>query len=206
MKEYWFGVMLETDWKVGSPWRLVFPTGSVTDEGEVAECDPPRRLALRWRHKWRPELAEEGEAFCVIELEPVGGAVKLTIDHTIARAGSKLIEAVSGGWPSILSNLKSLLETGEVLINSGAERLSPEVDAKHGSSAARRSGVWAVRPRARPTRPARHGLRRRLRARRSPRSSVHGPWAGLSSTTSSPAACNAVYHLMFDPTRRTSVE
>jgi len=116
-RKYWFGVTLDTDWKVGSPWRMVFEDGSVTDEGEVAECDPPRRLALRWRHKWRPELAEEGEAFCVIELEPqAGGAVKLTIDHTLPRPGSKLIDAVSGGWPSILSNLKSLLETGDVLI------------------------------------------------------------------------------------------
>ena len=59
--------------------------GLVTDEGEVAEFDPPRRLALRWRHKWRPELAEDGEAFCVIELEPVEGGVKLTINHTVAR-------------------------------------------------------------------------------------------------------------------------
>ena len=85
IKKYWFGMHLETDWKVGSPWKLVFPDGRLADEGEVAECDPPRRLALRWRHKWKPELAAEGEAFCVIELEPVEGAVKLTISHSIAR-------------------------------------------------------------------------------------------------------------------------
>jgi len=116
IKQYWLGVAFETDWKVGSPWRMVYSDGEVTDEGEVAEADPPRRLVLRWRHRRRPELAAEGEALCVIELEPVEGAVKLTIDHSLPRPGSKLIGAVSGGWPSILSNLKSLLETGQVIL------------------------------------------------------------------------------------------
>ncbi|MGA2493503.1 MAG: SRPBCC family protein [Roseiarcus sp.] len=120
IKQYWFGVNIETDWKAGSPWKMVYPDGLVTDEGEVAECDPPRRLALRWRHKWKPELAADGEAFCVIELEPVEGAVKLTINHTVARTDSKLIEAVGGGWPRILANLKSLLETGQTILKPKA--------------------------------------------------------------------------------------
>jgi uncharacterized protein YndB with AHSA1/START domain len=117
IKKYWFGMSLETDWKVGSPWKLVFPDGRLADEGEIAECDPPRRVALRWRHRWRPELAAEGEAFCVIELEPIEGAVKLVISHSIARTDSKLIEAVSGGWPRILANLKSLIETGQTILS-----------------------------------------------------------------------------------------
>ena len=116
IKQYWFGVNIETDWKAGSPWKMSYPDGLVTDEGEVAESDPPRRLALHWRHKWKPELAADGEAFCVIELEPVDGAVKLTINHTVGRKDSKLIEAVGGGWPRILANLKSLLETGQVVL------------------------------------------------------------------------------------------
>ena len=120
IKKYWFGMDLESDWKVGSPWKMVLPDGLVTDEGEVAECDPPRRLALRWRHKWKPELAADGEAFCLIELEPVEGAVKLTINHSIARTDSKLIEAVGGGWPRILANLKSLLETGQIILKPKA--------------------------------------------------------------------------------------
>jgi uncharacterized protein YndB with AHSA1/START domain len=120
IKQYWFGVNIETDWKVGSPWKMSYPDGLVTDEGEVAESDPPRRLALRWRHKWKPELAADGEAFCVIELEPVDGAVKLTINHTVAAKDSKLIEAVGGGWPRILSNLKSLLETGQIILKPKA--------------------------------------------------------------------------------------
>ena len=76
--------------------------------------------AARWRIRteFRPELKEEGYSRCTIELEPVGEAVKLTIVHTIDRPEAKLITAVSGGWPKILSNLKSLLETGEVVLKA----------------------------------------------------------------------------------------
>jgi uncharacterized protein YndB with AHSA1/START domain len=117
MKEYWFGMHLKTEWKEGAPWKLLFPDGRIADTGEVGEVDPPRRLVLsKWRNEFKPELKAEGYARCVIELEPVKDAVKLTVTHTIDRAGSKFIEAVSGGWPRILSNLKSLLETGLVVL------------------------------------------------------------------------------------------
>jgi uncharacterized protein YndB with AHSA1/START domain len=117
-KQYWFGMHHETDWQAGSPWRLVFPDGRVADSGEVLESDPPKRLVLKWRNEFKPELKAEGDSSCVIELEPLEGAVKLTITHTIDHAESKLILAVSGGWPRILSNLKSLLETGEVAMKT----------------------------------------------------------------------------------------
>lgn len=116
MRRYWFGTHIETEWKAGAPWKMVYPDGRITDSGEVLECEPPRRIVLKWQHELRPELKAEGLARCVIALEPQAGAVKLTITHTIERASSKLIEAVSGGWPRILSNLKSLLETGEVAL------------------------------------------------------------------------------------------
>lgn len=114
-KQYWFGVSLESDWQAGSPWRMLFDDGDVADSGEVLEVDPPRRLVLRWRNEYKPELHAEGYSRCTMELEPAGEAVKLSITHEIEQPGSKLITAVSGGWPSILSNLKSLLETGSVL-------------------------------------------------------------------------------------------
>ena len=115
-RQYWFGMHQESDWKAGSSWRLVFADGRVADAGEVIEAAPPRRLILKWRNQFRPEIAAEGYSRCTMELEPVAGAVKLTITHTVDRDASKFIEAVSGGWPQILSNLKSLLETGKAIL------------------------------------------------------------------------------------------
>ncbi len=112
-RQYWFGMHQESDWTPGSPWRLVFADGRIADAGEILESDPPRRLVIKWRHELRPELRDEGHARCTMELEPVDGTVKLTITHVMEQPESKMIEAVSGGWPRILSNLKSLLETGE---------------------------------------------------------------------------------------------
>jgi len=117
-KQYWFGMHCETDWKPGSSWKLVFADGRIADAGEIVEADQPRRLAIKWRNEFRPEFKSEGYSRCTMDLEPVDGAVKLTITHVMDRAQSKLIGAVSGGWPRILSNLKSLLETGEVVLKS----------------------------------------------------------------------------------------
>jgi uncharacterized protein YndB with AHSA1/START domain len=115
MKKYWFGMTIETDWKAGSPWKLVFPDDRVADAGEIVEIDKPKRLVLRWRNQFRPELHEEGDARCMIEIEPAGEVVKLTITHEIDKPASKLIGAVSVGWRKILSSLKTLLETGTAL-------------------------------------------------------------------------------------------
>jgi uncharacterized protein YndB with AHSA1/START domain len=111
-KKYWFGATHDTDWKVGSPWRILFDDGRVADTGEILESDPPRRLVIKWRNEFKPELKAEGYTRCTMELEPHNGAVKFTIRHEIDLPSAKVIEAVSGGWPQIVSNLKSLLETG----------------------------------------------------------------------------------------------
>ena len=116
MKQYWFGTHCDSQWTPGSPWKMVSPDGSVTDAGKIVEAEPPRRLVIRWQHQKKPELRAEGESLCTIELEPSGTAVKLSITHTIERDPSALIAAVSGGWPKILSNLKSLLETGSAVL------------------------------------------------------------------------------------------
>jgi uncharacterized protein YndB with AHSA1/START domain len=116
MKQYWFGVHCESQWTAGSSWKMVSPEGQTTDIGEIVEADPPRRLVIRWRHQNKAELKAEGDSLCTMELEPNGPAVKLSITHTIERDASKLITAVSGGWPKILSNLKSLLETGSPVL------------------------------------------------------------------------------------------
>jgi uncharacterized protein YndB with AHSA1/START domain len=116
MKQYWFGVHCESQWTAGSSWKMVSGEGKVSDAGEIVEAEPPRRLVIRWQNQSKPELAAEGESLCTIELEPSGTAVKLSITHTIEREPSKFIAAVSGGWPKIISNLKSLLETGSIAL------------------------------------------------------------------------------------------
>ena len=116
MRQYWFDCSIATDWKRGSAWKLQFKDGRVADSGTIVEIDPPKRLVLEWRNEWSPELNAEGNARCTMELEPGDGAVKLTVTHAMARPQSKLIDAVGGGWPKILSNLKSLLEIGEVVM------------------------------------------------------------------------------------------
>ena len=116
MKQYWFGMHCESEWTPGSSWKLVSGDGRVLDAGEIVEAEPPRRLVIRWQHQDRPELKAEGVSVCTMELEPSGSAIKLSITHTIEHESSKLITAVSGGWPKILSNLKSLLETGSVAL------------------------------------------------------------------------------------------
>jgi uncharacterized protein YndB with AHSA1/START domain len=116
MKQYWFGTHCDSQWTPGSSWKMLKSDGTITDSGEILEAEPPRRLVIRWTNQWKPELAAEGQSLCTIELEPSGTAVKLSITHTIEREPSNLIVAVSGGWPKILSNLKSLLETGSVVL------------------------------------------------------------------------------------------
>jgi uncharacterized protein YndB with AHSA1/START domain len=114
-RQYWMGCWQDCEWRVGAPWRLMFADGRVGDTGEVKEFDPPRRLVIAWRNEFLPELKAEGFSRMTSELEQQGGVVKLTIVHEMQRDGSVFIEKVSGGWPQILSSLKSLLETGQAL-------------------------------------------------------------------------------------------
>jgi uncharacterized protein YndB with AHSA1/START domain len=124
MKEYWFGVHCECEWTAGSSWKMVHADGKISDAGEIVEADPPRRLVIRWRHVDKPDLKAEGDSLCTMELEPSGPSVKLSITHTIEHERSKLIVAVSGGWPKIISNLKSLLETGTPVMQEPSPSLS----------------------------------------------------------------------------------
>jgi uncharacterized protein YndB with AHSA1/START domain len=111
---YFFGVTMDTDWKPGSPWKMVHADGKITDAGEVLEVEPQKRLVLKWRNEF-PELKPEGYTQCSFELTPQGELTKLEVVHEAQMDNSKTITAISGGWPRILSNLKTYLETGEVL-------------------------------------------------------------------------------------------
>ena len=114
-RRFWNETWQDCEWKPGATWRLMIPDGRVADAGEVVEIEPQRRLVLRWRNELMPELREEGYSRMTYEIEKKGESVKLTVIHEMERGGSKLIDAVSGGWPMILSSLKSLLETGQAL-------------------------------------------------------------------------------------------
>jgi uncharacterized protein YndB with AHSA1/START domain len=116
MKQYWFGTYCESQWTRGSSWTHVLHDGQILDAGEIVEVEPLRRLSIRWQNKYKPELMEEGGSLCTMEFELSGTAVKLAVTHTIERNPSKFIEAVSGGWPKVISNLKSLLETGSPVL------------------------------------------------------------------------------------------
>ncbi|PYK10641.1 MAG: ATPase [Verrucomicrobia bacterium] len=115
IKKYRFGMSVESEWKVGSTWRM-YADGRLMDSGEILENVPQKRLVMSWRCEWKPEFKAEGNSRCVYEIEPIGASGKLTLTHSIERPDSKFIGAVSMGWPMVISNLKSLLETGDVAL------------------------------------------------------------------------------------------
>jgi len=114
-KLYWFGAFMESEWKQGAPWKIVLPDGRIADMGEIVEIEKPKKIVIKWRNEFMPEMKAEGWSRCTIELEVAGDTVKFTVLHEIDKDDSKFIKAVSGGWPKILSGLKSLLETGKPL-------------------------------------------------------------------------------------------
>jgi uncharacterized protein YndB with AHSA1/START domain len=114
-QRYFFGFKIESEWRVGARWALYGDEG-VHDEGEVLECDPPRRLKISWRVVALEDARDLPPAFITYDIEPAGGTVKLTMtQHQPGRIPRKYIEGGKQGWAMILSSLKSLLETGKAL-------------------------------------------------------------------------------------------
>jgi uncharacterized protein YndB with AHSA1/START domain len=115
-KVFWSGYSQQTSWRVGDDYAIVDSAGKAWDTGKVLAFEPPRRLSVTWLHLNDAAMTAEGESTATFELEPASDTVtRLTVTHSIGVAESKLIGAVSTGWPMILSSLKSLLETGEAL-------------------------------------------------------------------------------------------
>jgi uncharacterized protein YndB with AHSA1/START domain len=103
-----------SDWKVGSRWEHRLPGKSADVVGEVLEAVPPRRLVTTWvrpSNLGNPEKTNQA----IYDIEEVGGKVKLTVTHT--DLSDEDLKNVSGGWPAVLSNLKTLLETGHTIPN-----------------------------------------------------------------------------------------
>ena len=122
---YSFGVQTESEWQNGGRYRSAVPGVIDIAEGENIEVDPPRRLVQSFRALWAPELSEAGESRVTWEIEPVGNSCRLRVTHNglPADANSELY----GGWPMILSGLKTLLETGELLTTPGSLRYAQPV-------------------------------------------------------------------------------
>ena len=93
-------------------------SGTLFDSGEILESDPPRKLVIKWQNEWNPELKAEGYSRCTCDISEEKGVIKLTVTHESEVENAQLIVAVGGGWPNILSNLKSWLETGASLPKS----------------------------------------------------------------------------------------
>lgn len=114
-RKYWGDTWQVSEWKVGSPWKIMMSGGQVADVGEILEIEPGRKLVLTWRNEFRPDLKEDGPSRLTYEIQAHGDAAKLTVIHESETPLSRLIQAVSLGWPAILSSLKTLLETGAAL-------------------------------------------------------------------------------------------
>jgi uncharacterized protein YndB with AHSA1/START domain/DNA-binding transcriptional ArsR family regulator len=115
--KYSFGVGVQSDWTQGSAYRAAAGAMPIS-EGENLEVDPPRRLVQSFRAQWSDDVKSEGTSTVTWEIEPVGDSCRLLVTHSDLREGAN--DELYGGWPMILSGLKTLLETGEKLTTPGS--------------------------------------------------------------------------------------
>ena len=116
--KYSFGMRVDSDFTPGSRFEQSHPAGGVLGEGENLEVDPPHRLVQSMVALWSDEVKGEGTSRVTWEIEPVGTSCRLTVTHDQLREGAN--EELYGGWPMILSGLKTWIETGELLTTPGS--------------------------------------------------------------------------------------
>jgi uncharacterized protein YndB with AHSA1/START domain/DNA-binding transcriptional ArsR family regulator len=117
--KYSFGVGVESDWTNGSPYRAEHPrAGMAISEGENLEVDAPRRLVQTFNALWSDEVRAAGTSRVTWDIEQVEDSCRLTVTHDQLPEGVN--NQIYGGWPMILSGLKTLLETGEELTTPGS--------------------------------------------------------------------------------------
>jgi len=121
-KKYSFGVGTSSDWTPGSEYKASVPGVIDIAAGENLEVDPPRRLVQSFNALWSEDVKAAGTSRVTWEIEPVGDSCRLTVTHDQLREGAN--SELYGGWPMILSGLKTLLETGELLDTPGSLRYS----------------------------------------------------------------------------------
>jgi uncharacterized protein YndB with AHSA1/START domain len=118
--KYSFGVGTVSEWTEGSEYKSGVPGVIEIAVGENVEVDPPRRLVQTMTALWSDEVKAEGASRVTWEIEPVGSSCRLRVTHDQLAAGAN--SELFGGWPMILSGLKTLLETGELLDTPGSLR------------------------------------------------------------------------------------
>ena len=119
--KYQIGARITSDWTPGSRYEMGAPGApGLLGEGENLEIDPPHRLVQSMTALWSDEVKQEGASRITWQIEPVGDSCRLTVTHDQLRDG--VDEAIYGGWPMILSGLKTWIETGEVLTTPGSLR------------------------------------------------------------------------------------
>jgi uncharacterized protein YndB with AHSA1/START domain/DNA-binding transcriptional ArsR family regulator len=117
--KYNFGASVNSDWKPGSRLQMGSPQADgLLGEGEVLEADPPRRLVHTMTALWSEDVKQEGASRVTWEIEPVQDSCRLLVTHDQLREGAN--DQIYGGWPMILSGLKTWLETGELLTTPGS--------------------------------------------------------------------------------------
>jgi uncharacterized protein YndB with AHSA1/START domain len=117
--KFQFGNRITSDWTPGSRFEMTNPgSPEILGDGENLEVDPPRRLVQTMRALWGDDVKSEGTSRVTWEIEPVGDSCRLTVIHDQLREGAN--SQIYGGWPMILSGLKTWLETGEVLTTPGS--------------------------------------------------------------------------------------
>ena len=117
--KYNFGAGVSSDWTPGSRLEMgATNANGLLGEGEVLEVDPPRRLVHTLVALWSDEVKSEGSSRVTWEIEPIVDSCRLTVTHDELSDGAN--PEIFGGWPMILSGLKTWLETGELLTTPGS--------------------------------------------------------------------------------------
>ncbi len=120
-RKYTFGVAVTSDWTPGSRYKGGSPMSPTPIfEGENLEVDPPRRLVQSFNAMWSDDVRSEGTSRVTWEIEQIEDSCRLTVTHDQLREGANA--ELYGGWPMILSGLKTLLETGQTLTTPGSLR------------------------------------------------------------------------------------